>query len=159
LGCEPNAAATQFADVDGDGKADAIVVNTNGITVRRSNGANAFLPNETWTSGAYDGTLGTYFADVTGDGKADAIVVNTNGINVRRSNGSQFLPNETWTTSAYYGNLGTYFADVDGDGKADAILLIRAVLPFAARTAPSSYRMRPGPRAHTTETWARTLPT
>lgn len=113
-----------FADVTGDGKADAIVVNSTGVTVRRSNGT-TFLPNENWTLQAYYGDKGTYFADVTGDGKADAIVVNSSGVTVRRSDGSKFLPNETWTRDPYYGSIGdpVYFADVDGDGKADAIVI------------------------------------
>jgi hypothetical protein len=66
---------TFFADVTGDGKADAIVVNDDKVTVRRSTGG-AFNPNEDWTSGPYYGSRGTFFTDVTGDGKADAIVVN-----------------------------------------------------------------------------------
>ena len=41
---------TFFADVDGDSKADAIVVNDTGITVRRSDGTK-FLPAEMWASG------------------------------------------------------------------------------------------------------------
>ena len=68
----------------GDGKADAIVVNDNTVTVRRSTG-NSFAPNEDWTGGPYFGTRGTFFADVTGDGKADAIVVNDNTVTVRRA--------------------------------------------------------------------------
>lgn len=113
-----------FADVTGDGKADAIVVNPSGITVRRSDGSK-FLRNEQWTREAYIGGLGNYFADVTGDGKADAIVVNTNGIAVRRSDGEKFEHNELWTTDPYYGSVGSsvYFADVNGDGKADAIVV------------------------------------
>ena len=75
---------TLFADVTGDGKADAIVVNDDRVTVRRSNGSQ-FLPNESWTDNPYYGTRGTFFADVTGDGKADAIVVNNDKVTVRRS--------------------------------------------------------------------------
>ncbi|MCD8489321.1 MAG: S8 family serine peptidase, partial [Desertifilum sp.] len=94
-----------FADVTGDGKADAIVVNDGGVTVRRSDGTR-FLPNETWTEIGYAGQFGTYFADVTGDGKADAIVSNAGGVTVRRSDGTRFLPNETWTNVGYGGEGG-----------------------------------------------------
>jgi FG-GAP-like repeat len=113
-----------FADVNGDGKADAIVVNASGISVRRSDGTR-FQRNEEWTREPYIGGMGNYFADVTGDGKADAIVVNTNGITVRRSDGSRFLRNELWSSEPYYGGVGNsvYFADVNGDGKADAIVV------------------------------------
>src|SRR5262245_49718337 len=62
---------TFFADVTGDGRADAVVVNNNKITVRRSDGF-SFLPNEDWTTDAYFGDRGTFFADVDGDGRADA---------------------------------------------------------------------------------------
>ena len=66
---------TFFADVTGDGLADAIVVNDDTVTVRRSDGGQ-FTPNEDWTMGPYYGDRGTFFADVTGDGLEDTIVVN-----------------------------------------------------------------------------------
>lgn len=111
-----------FADVTGDLRADAIVVNGDFITVRRSTG-NGFAPNERWTDVPYYGTKGTYFADVTGDGKADAIAVNNDYVWVRRSTGTGFAPNERWTEVPFYGTRGTFFADVTGDGKADAIVV------------------------------------
>lgn len=124
FGTLPSGINNYFADVTGDSKADAIVVNPSGITVRRSDGSR-FSSNELWTREAYYGGLGTYFADVTGDGKADAIAVNTSGITVRRSDGVRFLRNELWTSEPYFGSIGqkVYFADVDGDGKADAIVV------------------------------------
>ena len=87
---------TYFADVNGDGRADAIVVNDGGVTARMSDGTK-FLGNTTMTSGGFYGTVGTYFADVNGDGKADAIVVNADKIVVRPSSGTSFLPNQSWT--------------------------------------------------------------
>ncbi len=111
-----------FADVNGDGRADAIVVNDDLITVRISDGTK-FLPNASWTSEPYYGSRGTYFADVNGDSKADAIVINDDLVTVRISDGTKFLPNASWTSEPYYGSRGTYFADVNGDGKADAIVI------------------------------------
>ncbi|WP_017719227.1 FG-GAP-like repeat-containing protein [Kamptonema formosum] len=113
--------AYNSTDVTGDGKADAIVSNNEGVYVRRSDGSK-FLPNEKWTDIGYWGTKGTWFADVTGDGKADAIVSNNEGVYVRRSDGSKFLPNEKWTDIGYWGSRVTGFGDVTGDGKADAIV-------------------------------------
>jgi hypothetical protein len=117
---------TFFADVTGDGKADAIVVNEDTVTVRRNAstdfGVNSNA-NEDWTHGPYFGTLGIFFADVTGDGKADAIVVNEDTVTVRRNTGTDFGPNEDWTQGSYFGTLGIFFADVTGDGKADAIVV------------------------------------
>lgn len=137
--CQPAVYATQFADVTGDGKADAIAVNDAGVLVSPSDGTQFTTP-QAWTNGPYYGvyhpekqTIGNiFFADVTGDGKADAIVVNDGGVTVRRSNGSSFLPNETWLRGVAfgiyhdkngrgYGNI--FFADVTGDGKADAIAI------------------------------------
>jgi SOS-response transcriptional repressor LexA len=123
-GCWPSYRGTYFADVTGDGMADAIVVNSDRVTVRRSDGTK-FEPNESWTSEPYYGGIGTYFADVTGDGMADAIVVNSDRVTVRRSDGTKFEPNESWTSEPYYGGIGTYFADVTGDGMADAIVVNR----------------------------------
>ncbi|MCU0238653.1 MAG: VCBS repeat-containing protein [Pyrinomonadaceae bacterium] len=107
LNCVPNQ-PVYFADVTGDKRADAIVVNNDRITVRRSDGR-SFGNNELWTNEAYYGQRGTFFADVTGDGKADAIVVNNGSVVVRRSDGSRFAENEFWTKNPYYGERGTYF--------------------------------------------------
>jgi VCBS repeat protein len=128
---------TYFADVTGDGKADAIVVNEDGITVRRSDGSR-FLPNETWTNNPYYGNRGTFFADVTGDRRADAIVVNEDGITVRRSDGSKFLPNETWSSTPYYGEIGTYFVNVDCARYADAVIVDNSGITVR-RAFPVSY--------------------
>jgi hypothetical protein len=118
--CLPNATATHFADVMGDGRADAIAINGRGITVRPSDGRH-FLFSQAWTAGAYYGTGGTYFADVTGDGRVDAIAVDSETITIRRASIAGFVVNEAWTTEPYAGSRGTYFADVTGDGRADAI--------------------------------------
>jgi hypothetical protein len=114
---------TFFADVTGDGKADAIAVNLNQrVAVRPSNGV-SFVSGDYWTEIPYWGTKGTFFADVDADGKADAIAVNNNGtgIAVRPSNGSSFVAGDFWTDQDFYGDRGTFFADVTGDGAADAI--------------------------------------
>jgi hypothetical protein len=110
-----------FADVTGDGKADAIAMSSTQVSVLPSNGSNGFNSIQTWSSVGYFGSRGTFFADVTGDGKADGIVVNDDKVTVRRSDGTKFLANESWTTNRFYGTYGTFIADVTGDGKADLI--------------------------------------
>ena len=104
---------THFADVTGDGRADSIAVDNDGVIVRRSTGA-GFAQASNWTGGPYYAGRGNYFADVTGDGRADAIVVSGSGVTVRRSTGGSFSGNEAWS-GPYYGDRGTYFADVTGD--------------------------------------------
>jgi hypothetical protein len=71
------------ADLTGDGKADAIVVNDNTVTVRLSAGS-SFMANEDWTQGRFFGTRGTYFAHLTGNGKADKIAINDNAAVIAR---------------------------------------------------------------------------
>ncbi len=127
-----------FADVDGDGKADAIVVNDGGITVRRSD-STKFLPNETWASGlvARSYHIGgvsypnIYFVDVNLDGAADAVSVDDNGVWVQLSDKVNHVFQSTainWTGGAFYGTNGTFFADVTGDGAADAIAVTKNIL-------------------------------
>jgi hypothetical protein len=115
-----------FADVTGDGMADAIKMDANTIYVERSTGSSFWTPTPQtidWSSGAFYGGIGPacHFADVDGDGKADAIVLRQNQqqVVVRRSTGSYFGPAEVWATKGVL-NSGT-FADVTGDGKADFI--------------------------------------
>lgn len=108
---------TFFADLNGDGKADAITVNDDRIRFRLSDGC-YFGPVEALTDKPFFGVSGTFFADVTGDGKADAIAVHADRVTVRRSEDGSAT---NWITGYFAGGLGTFFADVTGDGRADAI--------------------------------------
>jgi FG-GAP-like repeat len=126
---------TSFADVDGDGRADAIVVNSSGITVARASANGAFIRNTWVTTGPFRGAYETAFADVTGDGCADAIAVGNASIIVRRSNCTDaFGPSESWGPRDA-ATWSTQFADADGDGCADAIdvepkrVVVRPALP------------------------------
>jgi V8-like Glu-specific endopeptidase len=87
---------THFADVDGDGRADVLAVNSNRIAVQRSSGTDFRTPTQDWTGGAYYGERGTYFADVNGDGRADAIAVNFDKVAVRLSSGNRFEAAVAW---------------------------------------------------------------
>jgi hypothetical protein len=93
-----------YKDVNGDGMADEIYVENQGVLVRLSTGSQ-LAARQPWTDIPYYGTVGTYFADVTGDHRADAVVVNMDGVTVRRSDGSQFRPNDPPWSSAYYGDF------------------------------------------------------
>jgi len=109
-------------DADGVHRADAVVVNDWGITVRRSTGS-GFAAPRTWLGSAYYGSRGTFFADVTCDGKADAIAVNENGIFVRPAVDSSFPgPAKDWTGGSWGAVSDQYaFADADGNGCDDVI--------------------------------------
>jgi hypothetical protein len=119
-----------FADVTGDGRDDAIVVNPDGVWVRvtTSKGRMPASSQRNWTGEPFWGWRGTHFADVDGDGRADLIAVDEGGVAVRLATGTgarrnpwRFAPFTFWTTEGYWGERGTYFADVTGDGRADAI--------------------------------------
>lgn len=139
-----------FADVDGDGKADAIAVSDSGVTVRRSDGTK-FLSNETWATGLIASSYhingvsypNIYFVDVNNDGAADAVTVDDNGVWVRLADKVNHLfqsPAINWTGGAFYGTKGTFFADVTGDGAADAIAVNTNLLGSAVITVrPSNW--------------------
>jgi hypothetical protein len=112
---------TAFADVTGDGKADAIVVNGSDVVVRASQGSQVnggFAGNVLWTPAApVAGVRQVSFADVDHDRLADAIFVEDGGIEIMRSTGGGFAAPRTWLA----GDRATAFADVTGRGYADAI--------------------------------------
>jgi hypothetical protein len=112
---------TYFADVTGDGRADAIIFNPQGVFVRVTDDQGKMLTTTQWAEGMAWGRRGTWFADVNGDHMADLIAVGTGGVGVRLSTGNSFLPEVNWAPSAARGERGVYFADMDGDGKADMI--------------------------------------
>jgi hypothetical protein len=129
---------TSFADVDHDGRADAIAVDTTGIRVYRASPNGGFVANIWKTTGPFLGAHGTHFVDVTGDGCADAIAVGDTSIIVRRSNCTDaFGASETWGPRDDQTWLTT-FADANGDGCADAIDVegqrdvVRVALPCPA---------------------------
>ncbi|MEW9510136.1 FG-GAP-like repeat-containing protein [Streptomyces bacillaris] len=121
------------ADIDGDGKADLVVLRTNGDVVVHRNLGDSFAPGRVM-SGGWDlfvtwkdlGRL--YFADVDGDGKADMLVHTKDGnIAVRTNRGTHFDGGKHWSggwdrfiDGSDLGRLE--FADVDGDGKADMLV-------------------------------------
>jgi FG-GAP-like repeat len=135
-----------FADVTGDGKADAIEFDYAGIYVLPSTGR-AFAQPANWTNHTWAGDYCTAVADVTGDAKADALLCGSpsyTGIDAfiyeatstetafdlrSQDGGSQSLQvGEPWTTVAFWGHIATYFADLNGDKKADVIAVEENVI-------------------------------
>ena len=123
-----------FADVDGDGRDDAVGFGLDGIYVALSDGS-GFAVNATRWTFAFDYNHGwrvdshpRMFADVDGDGRDDAIGFGLDGIYVALSDGSSFDSTATrWTTAFSYNDgwrVDSYprmLADVDGDGDADVV--------------------------------------
>jgi hypothetical protein len=99
---------TQLADVNGDGKADAIAVNGNSIYVMLSvatgYSGSTFGSPQLWLSGSFFGTQTTLFADVNGDGKADGVAINDGDIWVLPSTGTGFGSPVRWLNGAFYGS-------------------------------------------------------
>ncbi|MFI1191052.1 FG-GAP-like repeat-containing protein [Streptomyces californicus] len=121
------------ADIDGDGKADLVVLRSNGDVVVHRNQGDTFAAGRVMSSGwgrfvTWKDLGRLYFADVDGDRKADMIVhTNDGNIAVRTNRGTYWDQGTHW--SAGWGrfidgsDLGRlYFADVGGDGKADLVV-------------------------------------
>lgn len=116
----------QYADVNGDGRVDALYFDTSrsgGIWVSLST-ATAFTRPEMWLRHGSSTPDQIQYADVNGDGRADALYFDTSrskGVWVSLSSGSGFSPAEMWLQLGDSTPDQIQFADVNGDGLADAI--------------------------------------
>jgi hypothetical protein len=115
----------QFADVNGDGKVDAVGRHTmsGDVQVGLSTGQE-FATSSSWTS--FDTTYDMWLADVDGDGAADLVGRPKSGgtdVKVALSRAKQgvnaFDSPTGWTTWSQSYDL--WLADVDGDGAADLV--------------------------------------
>lgn len=125
-----------FADVNGDGKADKIywngTVDSGHTRIYLATGSGFFSNTVISDTDAGTSTTGGtifYFADVNGDGKADKMMWQPT---LSSGKPQVFLSNAdgTFTASSSFSNSGAssassattfYFADVNGDGRADKI--------------------------------------
>jgi hypothetical protein len=118
-----NGLTLDFADVNGDGKADSVgwrnderEGNTERV-VSLSTGSSFAAPSSwgSWVNG-----FSFALADVNGDGKADSVGRNSAGeVRVGLSTGTAFAAPSKWgTLSTAYAIV---FRDVNGDGKADIL--------------------------------------
>ena len=116
----------QYADVNGDGKADALYFDTlrsRGVWVSLSEGS-GFRPAEMWVQYGESTPNQIQYADIDGDGKADALYFDSgksNCIRVSLSNGTGFTSPQSWICHGPSTPDQIQYADVNGDGKVDAI--------------------------------------
>jgi hypothetical protein len=116
----------RFADVDGDGKADACSATAFGITCARNLGGR-FDAARPWLVDAIDarGMADVRFAssmqlaDVDGDGRADACGRGSTGVVCALSTGKAFAKVERWSTSPDFAAGHLRFGDLNGDGRDD----------------------------------------
>ncbi|WP_287731637.1 FG-GAP-like repeat-containing protein, partial [Microcystis sp. M090S1] len=132
----------QFADVNGDGKQDYVVVWNNGgkrnldTYIAKADGTFNEIVNTTSSSGFWADPSGYdrgKFADVNGDGKQDYIVVWNNSGNrniasyLAKADGTFNESVNTTSSSGFWADPSGYdrgkFADVNGDGKQDYVVV------------------------------------
>lgn len=115
-----------FADVTGDGKADAVGIFSTGATkIRRGTGFSLSATPELWGTQAlrsHDSvtTKKVILRDITGDGVADLVVVNSNEVFMRRSNRFSFGSNESIAVQPSVGTV-TQVAELTGDGRGEIV--------------------------------------
>jgi hypothetical protein len=122
----PGGYSVAVVDVNGDGKPDLVLANTNTVGVLLGNGDGTFQAAVTYNTGGSAGEFGTQVVpgDVNGDGKPDLLVAVpfSNGLGeagVLLGNGDgTFQPVVTYYSGGGGANAITV-ADVDGDGKLD----------------------------------------
>jgi hypothetical protein len=121
-----NPQSTAIADMNGDGKSDLAVVNTNNNTV--SILRNASNPNSVTLAGKVDFATGNQpysvaIGDIDGDGKPDIAVANfsSNTVSILRNTSNNgilsFASKMDFTTGTNPTSIA--IADLDGDGKLD----------------------------------------
>ncbi|MFD7784993.1 FG-GAP-like repeat-containing protein [Streptomyces nojiriensis] len=124
----------RFADFDGDGKADYILINADGsVTVFRNEGGDA---RGGWKDlgrvavGLTNDQSKVRFADWDGDGRTDYLVFdNGGGVTAYLNRGGDPAGGQGWqspgkiTTGSTSDRARVRFADNDGDGKADYFIV------------------------------------
>jgi hypothetical protein len=132
------------ADVNGDGKADVVVVNCaskssaacgdgdGAISVLLGNGDGSFQPAVSQNSGAPHIGTGIVLADLNGDGKPDLVITNNlclsstdcpgEEVGILLGNGDGTFKPTVGYPSGGWSNTGISVADLNGDGKPDLVV-------------------------------------
>ena len=137
-------AVVSFADVDGDGRADACNLRANEIACAHNNGT-TFDAARTWLASPQGIDAATLqLADVDGDGRSDLCGRGARGLACAISNGRGFTKLVAWANAADFG-AGTIasslrFGDLNGDGRDDVCALVSGALACAFSTGKSFTR-------------------
>ncbi|MEU5189961.1 FG-GAP-like repeat-containing protein [Streptomyces klenkii] len=122
----------RFADVDGDGKADYLVVGDNGSVHAWINnggdGQGSWADRGVIATGTGAPAHKIRFADINGDRKADYLVVEDNGtvhawVNKGGDGQGSWADQGQIVSRTPEPGSGVRFSDIDGDGKADHLVI------------------------------------
>jgi hypothetical protein len=123
--------AVRFADVNGDGRDDYLIVGPSGsidayLNTKGPDGNPTFAKITKWATGVPEGSRDKLrLADVNGDGKADYLIVGSTGAVHAYINGMTGTSDGNFRQVLYFVNPTGYpgdkvrFFDISGDGKAD----------------------------------------
>ncbi|KAL4874257.1 hypothetical protein BJY04DRAFT_225207 [Aspergillus karnatakaensis] len=124
----------RFADLDGDGDVEYLVVHSNGAVdcwLNAGPSDNAYPGRRVWVpqgqiaSGIGKDGSGVHFADLDGDGRADYLWVDSNSAVTAYFNGGGLPGTQIWypkgviATGVGAEGKDIAFADIDGDGRAE----------------------------------------
>ncbi|MBV8080273.1 MAG: VCBS repeat-containing protein [Actinobacteria bacterium] len=113
-----------LADLNGDGKLDAVVSDelSNSVDVLLGNGDGTFQTATSYPAGSYPG--GVAVGDVNGDGRPDMVVADSGAdeVSVLLGNGDGTFQPATSFSAGGAGALQVALADVNRDGKLDIVV-------------------------------------
>src|SRR5690349_20886523 len=120
-----NTSSVAIGDMNGDGRPDLIVVNSNvdSIVVLLGNGLGGFAPRLTYWAGTFTSPTGLAVADLNNDGKLDVVTTNSavGAVVVMQGNGAGGLGTPS-TYSAGSQPSDVVVGDLNNDGKPDLLV-------------------------------------